>query len=537
MPNPMPWAVLLCRYDDDVNDPAVTTVATLAAQWRASASPEFIAANLTPAWDDDQRTILELCQQFFTITGLFTFNAVRFWDEYSHGTISTADTEVFPCRLDRSRAVAESRAISPGGLAYQTETFQLAKAALLQQHGRNWRDFPGGVAVCFQSPDHGAQGGAYDGGVGVFMDVRWVKNNGTQAWAQEMGHAFGLDHSRTDGVIDANGAPIDYTDAWDAMSTRRSWSAVDASYGMRGPGLNAWNMRGRGWLDESRVWKPPAGDFNDYVVHLRPLHKRFLTGHLAAELPGVDGDSAYLIEFRMPEEWDAGIGWPKVLVHRFEGAVGQFLGSHSYLMRGTAGQDGLGPGEVFHRGIGPFSRVKVQAIDTTTQTATIQLCHSATAPLPRSVKIVAATPHGCYPDRVAGSTIQLRVRVTQSCAGFRARWHVIGGGLVPGGASDGSAAGIVLPAGGSTAQVTAFVMFDDGVILSDTVDLEALLEAEANWQHLLCALLTERRLPEPWWQWDPARVRKALPAYSDADLQRAERRLGELQQILARLRR
>ena len=60
-----------------------------------------------------------------------------------------------------------------------------------------------------------------------------------------MGHGYGLDHSRRDG------ADADYQEPWDIMSTLAAYSAPDPDYANRGPGLNAWNMRGRGWLDET----------------------------------------------------------------------------------------------------------------------------------------------------------------------------------------------------------------------------------------------------------------------------------------------
>src|SRR5205085_1698021 len=161
------------------------------------------------------------------------------------------------------------------------------------------------AAVSFQSPDFGAQGGQYDGGRGVYMDIRWVRNNGMSAWGQEMGHAFGLDHSRQDGSAD------DYMDLWDVMSTMSAHCYTpDANFGLRGVGLNAWNMRSRQWLDESRVWRGPANaDFSDNVT-IRPLHRRDLSGYLAAELPGVPGETPYLLEFRARTDWDSNIPKP-----------------------------------------------------------------------------------------------------------------------------------------------------------------------------------------------------------------------------------
>jgi hypothetical protein len=124
---------------------------------------------------------------------------------------------------------------------------------------------------------------------------------------QEMGHGYGLDHARL------QGSNADYQDPWDVMSTA-AWPGMQAShpeFGIVGPGLNAWNMRGRGWLDESRVWTVPAPSW-DETVQLRPLHRTDLSGFLAAQI------GEYLVGFRVPERWDAAIPRACILVHRFK---------------------------------------------------------------------------------------------------------------------------------------------------------------------------------------------------------------------------
>ena len=65
---------------------------------------------------------------------------------------------------------------------------------------------------------------------------------------QEMGHGYGLDHSRLEGLSD------DYRDPWDIMSTWDNvFMAPHPNYGLVGPFLNAANMNGRGWLAPQRV--------------------------------------------------------------------------------------------------------------------------------------------------------------------------------------------------------------------------------------------------------------------------------------------
>jgi hypothetical protein len=154
------------------------------------------------------------------------------------------------------------------------------------------------------------------------------------------------------------------------MST---YNASDSEFAWIGPGLNAWNMRSRGWLDESRVWKA-SGNACDETITLRPHVRRDLSGYLAAELMG------FLIEFRVKEGWDAGIPRPAVLVHRFDGA-------RSYLMHGNSGSpdliagDSFGdpdPGQDLPSPFSDFKRVDVLSIDFLTRQATLRIrCHHA----------------------------------------------------------------------------------------------------------------------------------------------------------------
>src|SRR4029079_16006877 len=115
------------------------------------------------------------------------------------------------------------------------------KKVLKDVYNVDWKNFYA-VAISFQSADYGAQGGLnYDGGPGVFMDIRYVKNNGAGAWAHEMGHGFGLNHSKTDGQLISpcsGGAPDDYTDPYDIMSSACDQYSADPNYGLKGPGMN-----------------------------------------------------------------------------------------------------------------------------------------------------------------------------------------------------------------------------------------------------------------------------------------------------------
>lgn len=135
--------------------------------------------------------------------------------------------------------------------------------------------------------------------------------------AHEWAHALGLGHSRQEG----NGN--DYADPWDIMSAYGVRSVPGGRYDRVGPGMNAANMAIAGWLDETRVWTPPAD--GEYFVTLRPLHRRDLDGYLAARVGEV------YVELRMNEGWDAGFEGPMVLLHR-KGLQPNSLERCSYLL-------------------------------------------------------------------------------------------------------------------------------------------------------------------------------------------------------------
>jgi hypothetical protein len=526
----LPWVILLCRYSDDANDPVSTTISDLNTEWTNSFGSDWVANNLPATAGQDTRTILDVYNTFFTSPDAWRFGCVRYWSDMSHGIADVSGSRVFPCTLNMTKAAAAAAAVSPGGAAYQNDIFQKAKDALQQQHGVDSQDFAA-VAVSFQSPDFGAQGGIFDKGPGVFMDIRFVIGNGTQSWGQEMGHAFGLDHSRQQGSND------DYLDPWDAMSTRAAYSGPDPFFGMRGPGFNAWNMRGRQWLDESRVWKPSSpGDFSQTIT-LRPLHRRDLSGYLAAELPGIGTDSAYLVELRVPRDWDLGIPAAAVLVHRFEGPIGQFLGTHSYVMPGTGGQFALSAGGHFEVGKGPFSHVKVLSIDGANDTATVELCHSVSAKLVPTVSIVPATRiDNCSPVYVAGGTCKFVYKLSLGPCGqnYSVLWSVTGAIPSPGVKNDGPSYEVVLPDPSIVVRVAISVVFSDGTMINGSLEFKSMTQDEARWREFICELLHERKFPTPWWQWNPASLTPVIRPYSKAQLQLIEGRIESLLNVVKR---
>jgi len=245
---------------------------------------------------------------------------VDFFRDVSHGNLDLSDTRVFGWyTLNKKRS-------DYTGLDTRADLIKWARQAAVA-NGDDLSPYVS-VVVCMNVLTD-----LFGGDDGAVCDP---DSTDPRFLGQEMGHFYGLDHSRAETVKPCGNDPIDYKDFWDVMSTAGcAFSAPHARYRFIGPGLNAANMASRGWLDESRVWTRAKGNRSfDTVVTLRPLHRRDLPGFLAARL------GEYLVEFRSQERWDAAIPKPAVLIHRFED-------NHSYIMSANNGEQDLVAGNVF----------------------------------------------------------------------------------------------------------------------------------------------------------------------------------------------
>jgi hypothetical protein len=304
-PMKTPWAVLLTKWGDDNSEP----------------KPQSFFDNL------------------FTATGRGTFNMVDHFWTMSHATVDLNDSTVFGWSdLGRPKADYVGNVLDekvPKGKFNRGGLVDLAIAAAnanLAPRGVDLSKFWGVVVVMntaspAEDPLFGYQG-----------ERKACCSSGSaqpSLLGQEMGHGYGLFHSRKDG------SDIDYQDPWDTMSTARAYEAANTAYTAIGPGLNAANMRDMAWLDEKRVWKPSTPGAFEEQIELRPLHRLDLEGLNAAELPGTRG--GFLVEFRVSEQWDAGIPASAVFVHRLQD-------NHSYLMLGISGRSDLRAGDIFRAG-------------------------------------------------------------------------------------------------------------------------------------------------------------------------------------------
>jgi hypothetical protein len=333
---PSKWAILLLRFNNEEN--------------LSASAPS-----------------LDFYERLFTVKGAGTLNVPAFFSDVSHGQLDLSASKVFDWmtikakRSDYVGNIADKDV--PEGKFNRNGLIALGNQTALDNK-INLGDYDG-IVYSFA--------GRIDlfgvlGGMAAVCDTAslWPSLLG-----QEMGHGYGLDHSRADGSQE------DYNDIWDIMSTNVGgvFSTPDTNYNFVGPGMNAWNMRSRGWLDESRVWKPLVEQFGTQDIVLRPLHRRDLAGYLAAEL------GPYLVEYRVAERWDAGLqGRSGILVHRFAN-----LENRAYVVGPPAVEELISPfgahpqkvGETFQVGDGKVFetgyRCEVVAINDAAHTATVRL--------------------------------------------------------------------------------------------------------------------------------------------------------------------
>jgi hypothetical protein len=327
-----PWAILLCKFSD------VSTEPYLRSRY----------------------------EEIFTSAGAGKFNMVDFFRDMSHGHVDLSGSRVFGWyTLEQKQSDYKGRGDNPKG---RDDMLGWARQAAAKA-GDDLSGFFNIVVTTNASVD------LFGGIKGAFADDGRKENGMTQLspslLGQEMGHGYGLNHSRIDGSEE------DRQDRWDVMST------ADACFMARhpvyaelddqgrpvfliGPGLNAANMWGMGWLDLTRTWTTGWDVNNEGTVQLRPLHRPDLQGYLCARI------ADFFIEFRMNELWDARFPAPVILVH-------DYPDGHSYIHRGKSRRADLLVGDSFRWGSDPSLpvhgagfEISVTDIDANARTATIQ---------------------------------------------------------------------------------------------------------------------------------------------------------------------
>ena len=311
-------------------------------------------------------------EEIFTSAGSGKWNMVDYFRDMSQGKLDLSGSQVFGWyTLDKATADYTGSGLNPSG---RNDLLQWAKDKATDE-SVNLGDFHNVVVVLNSGRDlFGGLNGVVCGDDGA---NRALSGLSPSFLGQEMGHGYGLNHSRREG------STVDYTDPFDVMSVDAGRSAPHPIYtdldpfGQPvyeiGPGINAANMWSKGWLDMTRVWTDPGTARISTAVQLRPLHSRELPGYLAARF------GEYFIEFRMNTGWDALVP-PCVLVHRFDSGI-------SYLVPDEDGNDTFRAGSSISTQenlsvLGSGFSIRVKAIDTTNQVATVSLAR-APAQIPR----------------------------------------------------------------------------------------------------------------------------------------------------------
>jgi hypothetical protein len=329
------WAVILCKFTNGNNEPFP----------KSYYNDLFTPSETSSSWD-----------------------MIRYFRDYSHGTLDLTGSKVFGW-YSLNKSVADYNAL---GASARDHLVQWARAAA-SADGVDLAPFYSTVVCTNHWHD-----------IGASPSLSGVIAQGLtpipRLLGHEMGHVYGLQHSRIDG------SDADYMDPWDIMSAANDYAATDPQFTLIGPGLNAANMRSRGWLDETRVWKAGNANNIDETITLRPLVRRDLPGFLAAEIPG-----PYLVEFRVREGWDGAIPRAAVLIHRFDGG-------HSYLMPGNLGSSDLIAGDSFGD-LEPdpaqidifsgFQRLDVVSIDAAAGEAILRVRKHRAREIPRAIDLMA----------------------------------------------------------------------------------------------------------------------------------------------------
>jgi hypothetical protein len=204
-----PWAILLCKFKDDAREPYTR----------------------------------ERFEELFTSSGVGKFNMVDHFRDMSHGDLDLSGSKVFGWfMLDQNSSKYTGSGVNQKG---RNDLIMWARQKAIDNNVDLSQFFS--VVVVMNVPETDLFGGP-DGA--VCDDGRQgngMTNLSPSMLGQEMGHVYGLTHSRADG------SPEPYKDQWDVMSTAGDAFMTAHPFitdrDMRGrivfqigPGLNAANM-------------------------------------------------------------------------------------------------------------------------------------------------------------------------------------------------------------------------------------------------------------------------------------------------------
>ncbi len=258
-------------------------------------------------------------KRLFTSAGAGQGGMTDYFLDISYGTLDIGSTEVLPADDDaewyKSRYTTQN---SPRGTVEDPVDHQMKEARqalfddIVRVSGIDPKRYTH-IAVVFNVPKTAFGGSPEPNWVTLdALDASTLVGFGTSGMAQEMLHAYSLNHSFND-------QGITYGDQWDVMSAFDVASFTDPNSlvptAPNGPEMNAPYKAWMGFLPASRVLTllPNSSKPQTYTVPLAALNRPEASGYLAVKIqlatPAGSGvvDHAVFVEFRQKKFWDRNI--------------------------------------------------------------------------------------------------------------------------------------------------------------------------------------------------------------------------------------
>jgi hypothetical protein len=317
-----PWAVILCKFSDQSAEPY---------------PPDFY-------------------REAFSEKGAGKRREFDYFREVSYGTLNMTGSKVFGWY-----AMPKHSTNDLSKLRFPTDRYKLADWGIeVAKANRVDLSHFYGVIVVFNSKTDSGAAGRHHVVLG-YTGKDWSPTFN----CHEIGHGFDLEHSwsaRPD---------IEYGDRWDIMSAMNVWS-FNSPFGANGPGMNACILNRLGSIPGPRLWTTDGASRGETIA-LAALNQPQSQGYLMVSIPLAAGNTAktaYVIEFRRKQKWDAGIPRDAVLVHEVRS------NGYCYLLSnlnddGTSSSD-LQPSQQIRLPEGNLF-VNVKRIDTAVSTAIVEI--------------------------------------------------------------------------------------------------------------------------------------------------------------------